>query len=96
MSSRSEYIEQMKVQLDKLNTKLDELDSKKDALSADAAKKYDEQVAELRMQSQNARAKMNEIKEASEDKWETLVTEGEKVQKAFVHSYNYFISQMKA
>jgi hypothetical protein len=39
---------------------------------------------------------MEEIKEASEDKWEALVEEGERVQKAFVHSFNYFKSQLKS
>jgi len=95
MSKRKEYIEKMKLQLDELNAKLDELEAKKTALSAEAGKKYDEQMAELRKQSKKARAKMNEIKEAGEDQWESLVAEGEKIQKAFVHSVNYFKSQLK-
>lgn len=95
MASRSEYIEQMKSQLDKLNAKLDEMDAKKDAMSAEAAKKVDEQMAELRVQSKNAHAKMNEIKDAGDDKWESLVAEGERVQKAFAQSFNYLKSQLK-
>lgn len=95
MSKRNEYIEKMKVQLDELNAKLDEMDAKKDAMSAEARKKYDEQMTELRAHSTKALAKLNEIKEASGDKWESLVAEGEKVLKAFVHSFNYFRSQLK-
>jgi phage shock protein A len=95
MSKRSEYIEKMKLQLDELNRKLDELEAKKNAASAEAGKKFDEQMAELRMLSGKARVKLNEIREASEDRWESLVAEGEKVQKAFVHSFNYFKSQLK-
>ncbi len=95
MSKRNEYIEKMKLQLDELNKKLDELEAKKDTASAAAGKKFDEQMAEMRKLSRTARAKMNEIKEASEDRWESLVAEGEKVHKAFVHSFNYFKSQLK-
>lgn len=95
MSKRSEYIEKMKLQLDELNVKLNELDARKDAVSVEARKKYDEQMAELRKQAKKARAKMNEIKEAGEDKWESLIAEGEKVHKALVHSFNYFKSQLK-
>ena len=38
---------------------------------------------------------MEEIKGSSEEKWEALVAEGDKIQKAFVHSFNYFKSQLK-
>jgi hypothetical protein len=49
----------------------------------------------LREHSRAAHSKIEEIKAASEDKWESLVAEGEKIHKAFVHSVNYFKSQLK-
>ena len=58
-------------------------------------KKYDDQLAKVREHSHAAKAKMDELVDAGEDKWEALVAEGEKVHKAFVHSVNYFKSQLK-
>ena len=40
-------------------------------------------------------ALINRIKTASEDTWESMLAEGEKIHKAFVHSFNYFKSQLK-
>jgi hypothetical protein len=39
--------------------------------------------------------KIDEIRSAGDERWESLVAEGEKVQKALVHSFNYFKSQLK-
>lgn len=95
MSKRDIYVEKMKKQLDELNAKLDELDNKRESASAEMRVKYDEKMAELRSHAKAAGAKMNEIKHASEDKWEALVAEGDKLQNALVHSFNYFKSQMR-
>lgn len=95
MSKRDVYVEKMKQQLDELNSKLDDLDNMREAASAELREKYDEKMAELRTHAAGVGAKMDEIKDASEDKWEALVAEGEKLQNALVHSFNYFKSQMK-
>jgi DNA repair ATPase RecN len=95
MSKRDEYVAKMKQQLDELNAQISELEAKAEAGTAELGKKYEEQVSHLRELSGSAKQKMDEIREASEDKWEALVAEGEKVHKAFVHSVNYFKSQLK-
>jgi ribosome recycling factor len=95
MSKRDEYIEKMRIQLDALNSQLAELESKGVAAQAEFQEKHKEQIAQVRGHYQTALAKMEEVKAASEDKWESLVAEGEKVHKAFVHSFNYFKSQLK-
>ena len=95
MSKRDEYIEKMKTQLDELNVQLAELESKGEATQAEFKDKYKEQIAQVRGHYDSALEKMGEIKSASEENWETLVNEGEKVHKAFVHSFNYFKSQLK-
>ncbi len=95
MSKRDEYIAKMKQQLDDLNSQIGELETKAKAGQAEFGKKYEEQMANLRELSSTAKAKMDELMEAGEDKWEALITEGEKVHKAFVHSVNYFKSQLK-
>ena len=94
MSKRDAYIEKMKQQLDELNTKMGELEAKAQDAKDDARAKYKEEMRNLEKQSKLAVAKLEEIKGAGEDKWESMVTEMEKVRDAFKHSFNYFKSQL--
>lgn len=94
MSKRDDYIEKMKLQLDKTNTKMNELDAKAKVAKADAREKYEEEMGKLRQQSQRALAKLEELRVAGEDSWDTMVTEMEKIRDAFVHSFKYFKSQL--
>ena len=41
-----------------------------------------------------AKAKLAELKAASEATWENMVTEMEKIRDAFSHSFSYFKSQL--
>lgn len=95
MSKRDEYIEVMKRQLDELNEQLTQLEKKGEAAQAEFTEKHKDQIAQVRGHYNAALSKMNEIKAASEETWESLLAEGEKVHKAFVHSFNYFNSQLK-
>ena len=95
MSKRDEYIKKMKAQLDELNAQLTELENKGEAAQAEFKEKHKEQIAQVRGLYDSALAKMSEIKSAGDENWEALVKEGERVQKAFVHSFNYFKSQLK-
>ena len=95
MLNRDEYIAKMKQQLDELNTQLSELEDKGAAAQAEFLDKHQEEIGQVREHYRSALLKMEEVKAASEDKWESMVAEGEKVHKAFVHSFNYFKSQLK-
>jgi len=95
MSKRDEYVEAMKKQLDDMNAQIDELEARARAGQAKLGATYDQQVAQLRASSRAAMKKIDEIRAAGDERWESLVAEGEKVQKAFVHSFNYFKSQLK-
>lgn len=92
---RTQYVAKMKQQLDQVNAKLDEVEVQTKAIKAEARKKYNKQMAELRKLAKSANKQLEELKTASEDKWDGLVAEGEKFENAFVHSYNYFKSQLK-
>ena len=94
MSKRDDYIEKMKLQLDELNAKMSRVELKAKEAKEDARDKYREEMDKLRAQSKIAVAKLDEIKAAGEDTWETMVTEMEKVRDAFKHSVNYFKSQL--
>lgn len=94
MTTKNVYIEKMKSQLDELNAKMNALDAKAAEAKADARDAYLEEMRKLRHQSKLASAKLDELKAASEDSWDTMVAEMDKIREAFVHSFNYFKSQV--
>lgn len=94
MSKRDEYIEKMKLQLDEVNARMNELQAKAQAAKQDARDTYEAEMAKLRQQSQLALAKLDELRAAGEDTWETMVAEMEKIRDAFTRSFHYFKSQL--
>lgn len=94
MTKRDVYIEKMKTQLDELNAKMSQLETKAQEAKDDARDKYREEMRKLRHQSKVAIAKLDELKAAGEESWETLVADMEKIRDAFKHSFNYFKSQL--
>lgn len=95
MSKRDEVIQKMKAQLDEVNAQLDKMENQAKSGRQKLGQKYDEQVAQLRSSSREARKKLDEMKAAGDNKWKEVADEAEKVQKALVHSFNYFRSQLK-
>lgn len=94
MTAKNTYIETMKAQLDALDANMNKLEAKAEEAKADARDAYLEEMRKLRHQSKLASAKLDELKAASEDRWKAMTTEMEKVREAFVHSFNYFKSQV--
>lgn len=95
MSRRDEYVNKLKEQIDRLNTRLDELEVKAEQASGEAKEAYEARMAQLREMLQPVNDMLHKAKESGEHHWENLEAEAEKTYKAFVHSYNYFKSQMK-
>ncbi|MDP1985379.1 MAG: hypothetical protein Q8K23_22750 [Sulfuritalea sp.] len=94
MSKRDAYIAKVKLQLDELNEDIGKLEAKAQEAKEEARAKYREEVLKLRHQSGLAVAKLDEIRAAGEESWETMVAEMEKIRDAFVHSFRYFKSQL--
>jgi type II secretory pathway component PulJ len=94
MTTRNEYIEKMKTQLDDLNVRMDRLGDKATEAQATVRATYQKDMALLREHSLHAQAKLEELKTAGEDRWDAMVAEMEKVSSAFVHSFSYFKSQL--
>lgn len=94
MTTRDIYIERMKLQLDELNAKMKNVEAKAQEAKEDAREKYKEEMGKLRKQSKLAIAKLDELKAAGEETWETMVAEMDKISDAFKHSFNYFKSQL--
>jgi hypothetical protein len=95
MSKRDEFVEAMKRQLDETNVQIDELEARLDAGKEKLGLTYDDQMKSLRASAAAVKKKIDEIRAAGDERWEALVVEGEKIQKALVHSFNYFKSQLK-
>ena len=93
-SKRDEYTKQMKDSLDDLNRNIDALEAKAHEAKEDAKEMYKAELKKLRAQSTTASNKLAELKSATEESWDNMVAEMEKIQAAFVHSYNYFKSQL--
>lgn len=94
MSKRDEYVAKMKSQLDDMNGQIDKLADKSKNAKKEIRAKYQQEMADLRAQSSQASAKLDELKTAGEEGWDSMVAEMEKVRDAFKHSYNYFKSQI--
>jgi ATP/maltotriose-dependent transcriptional regulator MalT len=95
MSKRDEFVEAMKRQLDEMNTQIDQLEAKMKAEQEKFGATYDAQMEQLKASSLAVKKKIDEIRAAGDERWEALVVEGEKIQKALIHSFNYFKSQLK-
>jgi hypothetical protein len=94
MTTKSIYIEKMKDQLDALNASMNTLEAKTEEAKADAREMYKTELRKLQHQSRLAVAKLEDIKVSSEESWEAMVAEMEKVRDAFTHSFHYFKSQV--
>lgn len=94
MTQQSAYIEKMKTQLDELNANMNALQAKAAQVKEDARDMYKAEMVKLHAQSNLAVAKLDEMKTAGEEGWDSMVTEMEKVRDAFVHSFRYFKSQV--
>jgi hypothetical protein len=70
------------------------LEAKAKDAKEDARQKYKDEITKLRHQSKLTKDKFEELKAAGEDKWDAMIVDVEKVRDAFIHSYNYFKSQL--
>ena len=94
-TQRDEFIDKMKKQLDDINKQLGEFEKEAEEAGEKATAEYDAQMDKLREQGKKMQAKLDELRHASEDSWDRMMEETRKVRDAFIHSINYFRSQLK-
>lgn len=92
-SVRAEYTAKVKHQLDALNVKVDALELKMQDAKAEVRASYRAELAKLRLQSEQASDKLDQLQADGEASWDRMVLEMDKVRDAFLHSLNYFKSQ---
>lgn len=95
MSQRAQYIARMEAQLDKLNQKMGDLEAQSQQAKEAARLTYKEEMGKLRLKSKAAITKLEELKASTEDSWETMVGDMEKMHDAFTHSFFSFFQVPK-
>lgn len=94
MPHRNVYVEKMKVQLEELTSAIEKLDGAMQVGEVQAMTAAQIEVRKLRLLSQNALAKLEEIRAAGDDSWESLRVESDKIRDALVYSFHQFKSQV--
>ena len=72
MSMKEIYQKKLQAQLDEWSAEIDKLKAKADRAEADAQLEYYKEIEELRSMQKEARSKLLELKNASDDAWEDL------------------------
>lgn len=93
-AKRDEYIEKMKQQLDEWNSEITKLEARGEEAKGAAQERYNTQVNELREKLRSAQDKMKELQYSGQDTWEEFKVQLDDLRDAFVHSFNYFKSQL--
>lgn len=71
------------------------LEQKAQKATGEARENYKRQVEKLREMAKPATEKLAELRSESGEQWQNLESAAERIYKAFVHSFNYFKSQLK-
>lgn len=74
MDKKEIYQEKMSAKLHEWQAKIDVLKARADQVGADQKLKYQEQIDNLRTKQRHMRAKLDELKAASESTWEEIKT----------------------
>lgn len=72
MSNKDAYEQKLQAKLDEWQADLDKLKAKAKGAEADARIEYQEEIDRLESQRNEARQKLAELREASDDAWEDL------------------------
>lgn len=94
MSKRDEFVTKMKAQLDEWNSEIAKLEAKISEKTGPAREKLEPQLEKVRESYRKGRAKLDELGDATEDRFDKVKGEAEHVWKALRQSVNYFRSQL--
>jgi len=95
MDQRETYISKIHSQLDELNHTLDDLEETIKDKSAEASSAYDKEMLNLHERLNEIRTKLEDMKTASTDHWDSMMEQIEVLQHAFVASYHFFKEEVK-
>ena len=95
MEEKKTYLKKMVEQLEQLDSKVAELKAKAAKAGKEATEEIDKRVAELVAKQQAARQKLQELKEAGAEKWESLKARAEKARDEAEGALGKIISKFK-
>ncbi|MEE4296329.1 MAG: hypothetical protein V2J20_06905 [Wenzhouxiangella sp.] len=90
--SRNEFIEKMKNGLDDLDQQIESLKERGKKLEGEARKEYENRLNDLRDKRRETKRKLDDVRAASEERWQQIKDEAEHAWKALGNSFNYFKS----
>lgn len=93
---RKEFIENLTTKLKEWDAELDKLEIKAEKAKVDAKADYQREIEKLREQRQEAKAKLEQVKEASGAAWSELKTGTEEAFGTFKKSVQDALSKFKS
>ena len=94
MSSREEYVQKMKAQLDQWNTEVAKWEEKTHAAQAEMKAEYEKQLETLRSRRDDAMYQLHQMQAASADAWMDMVKGADAAWKAmgeaFIRARSHF------
>lgn len=94
-NTRKKFIETLKGRLDDLDDRIKKLEMKGKQFEGEARKEYEKRLQDLREKRVHVDRKIDEIRAAGEETWQSLKAEAEHTWKALGNSFNYFKSHFK-
>ena len=95
MDEKQDFKQQVRKQLDELSKQIDVMETKMVEISGEAKKVYNEQSADLKKLANEARGKLEEAMEGSEESWEQVKGHVDLTRRALKNSFNYFLSHYR-
>ncbi|MHA7815239.1 MAG: sll1863 family stress response protein [Pseudohaliea sp.] len=95
MTSRDEFVQKLKDQIDALNSEIDDLEARARETSGEVEEELGKQRARVEEQREQFYARLESLKQAGEDNWERMRGEAEHALKALRNSVHYFRSHFR-
>lgn len=95
MTTTTEFIAKMNIQLNKLNEHLEKLSGSSLNQGRELDAVFTREVAELRLHSKLTSTKLGQLAFARDDSWNTAVADIAELNEAFMRSCDYFSSQFQ-
>lgn len=95
MKQREVYLHKLQTQMDEWNAALDQLKDRAEQVEADAKADYDGQINDLQHKQYIVQKKLEELRQASDDAWESLKFDVEDASNRLGESVNLATSRFK-
>lgn len=96
MTSRDEYLEKFKANLDEWNAEISKLEAKAREAQAEAKIRYDKQLESLREVRDDAQKKFIDLQNATTEAWDVMLQGTEKAWQTWVNAFDDARSKLKS